>query len=62
MTTRHVELSPAYEGGPKLEDGSVLKETKAPPVSVGELFDAIDGLVVSLKGEGPPGPPGPWRT
>ncbi|MBD0860122.1 MCE family protein [Gordonia sp. zg691] len=56
VTTRHVELSPAYEGGPKLEDGSVIKETKS-PVSVGELFDAIDGLVVSLKGEGPgPGP------
>lgn len=52
VTTRHVELTPAYEGGPKLEDGSVLKETKA-PVSVGELFDAIDGLVVGLKGEGP---------
>lgn len=56
VTTRHVELSPAYDGGPKLEDGSVLKETKA-PVSVGELFDAIDGLVVALKGEGEgPGP------
>lgn len=56
VTTRHVELSPAYDGGPKLQDGSVLKETKA-PVSVGELFDAIDGLVVALKGEGRgPGP------
>lgn len=56
VTTRHVELSPSYDGGPKLQDGSVLKETKA-PVSVGELFDAIDGLVVALKGEGRgPGP------
>ncbi len=54
VTTRHVELTPpAYEGGPRLEDGSVLKETKAPVSVGGELFDAIDGLVVSLKGEGP---------
>ena len=43
VTTRHVELSPVYQEGPKLENGSVIQETKA-PVSIGELFDAIDGL------------------
>ncbi|MCH5641535.1 MULTISPECIES: MCE family protein [unclassified Gordonia (in: high G+C Gram-positive bacteria)] len=51
VTTRHVELSPAYSGGPKLEDGAVLKQTKA-PVSVGELFDSLDHLVVALGGDG----------
>lgn len=51
VTTRHIELSPAYEGGPKLEDGGVVKQTKA-PVSVGELFDSIDQLVVALGGDG----------
>ncbi|MDF6101906.1 MULTISPECIES: MCE family protein [Gordonia] len=56
VTTRHVELSPVYQEGPKLENGSVIQETKA-PVSIGELFDAIDGLVVALKG--PKGGPAP---
>ncbi|ROZ88812.1 MCE family protein [Gordonia sp. OPL2] len=52
VTTRHVELSPTYSEGPKLTDGAVITQTKS-PVSVGELFDSIDGLVKSLSGDAP---------
>ncbi|MEE4023143.1 MlaD family protein [Gordonia sp. PKS22-38] len=52
VTTRHIELTPAYTEGPELVDGGVIEETKS-PVSVGELFDSIDRLMVSLSGDGP---------
>ncbi|AZG43739.1 MCE family protein [Gordonia insulae] len=52
VTTRHIELSPTYSEGAKLTDGGVIGETKS-PVSVGELFDSIDGLVKSLSGDAP---------
>ncbi|MGC5256921.1 MCE family protein [Gordonia sp. DT218] len=52
VTTRHIELSPAYSEGDKLTDGSVIQQTKS-PVSTGELFDSIDGLVKSLSGDQP---------
>ncbi len=56
VTTRHIELSPAYSSGPKAGDGAVIKHTKS-PVEVGQLIDSIDKLVVALsgdtKGEGP---------
>ncbi|MED5801605.1 MlaD family protein [Gordonia sp. Z-3] len=52
VTTRHIELSPAYTEGPELADGGVIPETKS-PVSVGELFDSIDRLMESLSGDAP---------
>ncbi len=52
VTTRHIELTPAYTGGPELTDGAVVANTKV-PVSVGELYDSIDGLVKALSGEVP---------
>ncbi|MGO3328130.1 MCE family protein [Gordonia sp. (in: high G+C Gram-positive bacteria)] len=52
VTTRHVELTPAYTGGPKLGDDGVIKHTKA-PVEIGTLFDSIDRLVVNLSGDKP---------
>lgn len=52
VTTRHIELTPAYSGGDKLTDGAVLKNAKA-PVAIGDLFDSIDGLVKALSGDQP---------
>ncbi|MFW0791641.1 MCE family protein [Gordonia sp. CPCC 205333] len=52
VTTRHIELSPAYSSGPTLDDGAVIKNAKE-PVEVGELLDSIDKLVVALNGDKP---------
>ncbi|GAA1482934.1 MCE family protein [Gordonia sinesedis] len=51
VTTRHIELTPTYSGGPKLTDGAVLRNEGKSPVSVGDLFDSIDRLVTALKGD-----------
>lgn len=57
VTTRHIELTPAYSGGPKLTDGAIMKNEGRSPVAVGDLFDAVDRLVTSLStdkdGQGP---------
>ncbi|WP_132991529.1 MCE family protein [Gordonia zhaorongruii] len=52
VTTRHVELSPAYTEGPTLGDGDVIAHAKA-PVEIGTLFDAVDDLVKNLSGDAP---------
>lgn len=52
VTTRHIELTPAYTGGPKLTEGAVIKQAKS-PVAIGDLFDSIDRLVKALKGDRP---------
>ncbi|MCF8589259.1 MCE family protein [Gordonia liuliyuniae] len=52
VTTRHIELTPAYTGGPTLGADDVIKHTKA-PVEIGTLFDSIDKLVVNLSGDEP---------
>lgn len=49
VTTRHIELTPAYTGGEKLAPGGTLAHT-ASPVEIGTLFDTIDSLVTNLKG------------
>ncbi|GAB89882.1 MCE family protein [Gordonia rhizosphera] len=56
VTTRHIELTPAYTEGAKLTDGAVIQETKS-PVSAGELYDSIDGLVKALSGDSSGGGP-----
>lgn len=52
VTTRHIELSPAFTGGPELADGAQIKHTKS-PVAIGELFDSIDQLTTALTGPAP---------
>lgn len=52
VTTRHIELSPTYTKGPKLEDGGVIKNTEA-PVEIGTLFDSIDKIVKAMSGDRP---------
>lgn len=49
VTTRHIELTPAYTGGDRLPAGGTLAHT-ASPVEIGTLFDTIDSLVENLKG------------
>ncbi|MGC5246533.1 MCE family protein [Gordonia sp. DT219] len=53
VTTRHLELSPAYATGPKLTDGAVMRNEGRSPVSVDQLFDAVDKLVTNLSGQAP---------
>ncbi|MGV9859121.1 MCE family protein [Gordonia sp. NPDC003425] len=53
VTTRHIELTPTYSGGPKLADNAVLRDEGKAPVSIDQLFDAVDGLVNSLRSEQP---------
>ncbi|GAC78600.1 virulence factor Mce family protein [Gordonia malaquae] len=52
VTTRHIELTPAYTKGPTLQDGGTVKNTEA-PVEIGTLFDAVDSLVENLSGDKP---------
>lgn len=56
VTTRHIELTPVYTGGPALPTGGVVPNSVS-PVEIGALFDSIDDLVTNLKGE--PGGPRP---
>ncbi|MEZ5213046.1 MCE family protein [Gordonia sp. PP30] len=49
VTTRHIELTPAYTGGAKIPAGGTVAHTAA-PVEIGTLFDSIDSLVENLKG------------
>lgn len=51
VTTRHIELSPAYSDGDKLKDGDTVTNAKA-PVEVAELFDSIDKLMAAFSGNG----------
>lgn len=51
VTTRHIELSPAYTEGDQVTDGMTLENEGKAPVSVGEMFDALDDLVNSLKSD-----------
>jgi virulence factor Mce-like protein len=58
ITTRHIELSPPYTEGEKLQEGDTVAHAKA-PVEIGELFDTVDNLVEEFKadpdGSGPLG-------
>jgi virulence factor Mce-like protein len=58
VTTRHIELSPPYTEGEKLEEGDTVANAKS-PVEIGELFDTVDNLVEEFKsdpdGNGPLG-------
>ncbi|MFT4085669.1 MAG: MCE family protein, partial [Gordonia sp. (in: high G+C Gram-positive bacteria)] len=52
VTTRHIELTPAYTEGPKLAADGVVPNTKS-PVEIGTLFDSLDSLVKNLSGDRP---------
>ncbi|MFM9378105.1 MlaD family protein [Gordonia sp. VNK21] len=52
VTTRHIELTPVYQGGEKLSPGGTVTDTKA-PVELDTLFDSIDSLVENLSGDAP---------
>ncbi|MBA4022492.1 MAG: virulence factor Mce [Gordonia sp.] len=50
VTTRHIELSPPYSEGPKLQDGDVITDAKS-PVEIGTLFDTVDNLVEQFEAD-----------
>lgn len=53
LTDRHIELTPPYSGGPKLQDGDVvgLGHTRT-PVEFDQTMAMVDKLSRSLQGEG----------
>ncbi|MCM6772570.1 MCE family protein [Nocardia sp. CDC159] len=58
LTDRHVELTPAYTGGPTLGDGAVLglDRTKT-PVEFDRVLQMVDKLGTSMRGDGKGGGP-----
>lgn len=53
LTDRHIELTPAYRGGPELKNGDVigLARTRT-PVEFDRTLASIDKLSISLRGDG----------
>jgi virulence factor Mce-like protein len=50
---RYIQLSPAYEGGPELEDDTVLDTDRtAIPLELDEIYGSLDKLAVALGPEG----------
>lgn len=50
---RYVQLAPAYQGGPVLQDGATLPVSRtAVPVEVDEIFASLDELTVALGPDG----------
>jgi len=58
LTDRHIELTPAYRGGPKLKNGDVvsLNRTRT-PVEFDRTLAMVDKLATALKGDGGGGGP-----
>lgn len=56
LTDRHVELGPAYTGGPQLEPGTVIavSHTRS-PMNLNEVSTSIDDLVQALNQTAPGG-------
>ncbi|WP_224866079.1 MCE family protein [[Mycobacterium] zoologicum] len=53
LTDRHVELTPAYRGGPKLRDGDIISLGRTrTPVEFDRTLAMIDRLTVALRGDG----------
>ncbi len=57
ITNRHVELTPAYTGGPALADGQhiPLQRTRI-PVELDRVLDTVDELSAALRGDSETGP------
>src|SRR5690606_14600629 len=50
---RYVQLAPAYDGGPVLEDGAHLDMARSEvPLELDEIYQSIDDLSVALGPEG----------
>lgn len=51
VTTRHIELTPAYTGGDKLGSSDQIgsQELNLAPVEIGTLFDSIDSMIDELS-------------
>lgn len=50
---RYVQLTPAYSGGPELEDGASLGvDSTSEPLELDEIYESIDQLTVALGPEG----------
>lgn len=53
LTDRHVELTPTYDGGPTLADGTTLGlDRTRTPVEFDRVLAMIDELAVQLQGDG----------
>lgn len=56
LTDRHVELGPAYTGGPQLQPGAVIDvEHTRSPMNLNEVSTSIDDLVRALNQTAPGG-------
>lgn len=50
---RYVQVTPAYDGGKRLEDGAVLGTDKTSvPVELDQIYSSIDDLVVAIGPDG----------
>jgi virulence factor Mce-like protein len=53
VSDRYVQLTPAYDGGPRLADGAVIPSTRtATPVELDQLYDSLDRLTTALGPNG----------
>ncbi|WP_216215347.1 MCE family protein [Amycolatopsis aidingensis] len=53
VADRYVQLSPVYQGGPRLADGAEIPiERTVTPVEIDELFASLNDLTVALGPEG----------
>ena len=60
LTDRHVELTPVYDGGPRLQAHQIIDKTRV-PVELDRTLAMSQKLAVSLQGDGG-GHGGRWRT
>lgn len=50
---RFIQLTPAYDGGPKLKDGAVLDGSRtSAPLELDEIYQSLDNLIVALGPDG----------
>ncbi|GAB3501908.1 MCE family protein [Amycolatopsis cihanbeyliensis] len=53
VADRYVQLSPPYQGGPRLAEGAdIPRERTVTPVEIDELFSSLNDLTVALGPEG----------
>ncbi|MCV7194505.1 MCE family protein [Mycolicibacterium brumae] len=58
LTDRHVELTPPYAGGPKLDNGAVLgPESTRTPIEFDRVLAMVEKLGVAMGGDGHGGGP-----
>ncbi|WP_165984695.1 MCE family protein [Streptomyces sp. YIM 98790] len=53
VSGRHVQLTPAWTGGPQLADGALIpRERTAVPLDIDQLYDSVAGLAEALGPDG----------